>query len=154
MTPPGTAESLSAAQRRILGAWSPTRSLVAGTWERQGSLILRVGEGWWAGWRGGHGLGKRIGMIRRYGIFSPLLLLAFLSIIPHGFSIGSEIVRFANAATAPRNHVANSITIRNASGTVRRDYPFQFGRPFVDGAIANQPQVLINGQPMPTQADV
>src|SRR5271167_1250959 len=52
MTPPGTAESLSAAQRRVLGAWSPTRSLVAGTWERQGSFILRVGEGWWAGWRG------------------------------------------------------------------------------------------------------
>ncbi len=34
------------------------------------------------------------------------------------------------------------------------NYPYQFGRPFVDGAIANQPQVLVNGQPVATQADV
>ena len=34
------------------------------------------------------------------------------------------------------------------------NYPFQFGRPFVDGAIAAAPQVLINGTPLKTQADV
>ena len=33
-------------------------------------------------------------------------------------------------------------------------YPLQFGRPFVDGAIANAPQVLINGVAVATQADV
>jgi hypothetical protein len=39
-------------------------------------------------------------------------------------------------------------------GGAIRNYPYQFGRPFIDGAIANQPQVLVNGQPVATQADV
>ena len=60
----------------------------------------------------------------------------------------------AKAATASHEHVANSITISNASGGAISNYPYQFGRPFVDGAIANQPQVLVNGQPVATQADV
>ena len=34
------------------------------------------------------------------------------------------------------------------SGAAISNYPFQFGRPFLDGAIANEPQVLINGQPV------
>jgi hypothetical protein len=93
-------------------------------------------------------------MIRRYGIFSALLLLAFFSTIPHGFSLGSGLMRSANAATAPPQRVANSITVTNASGGAIRNYPYQFGRPFIDGAIANQPQVLVNGQPVATQADV
>ncbi len=46
------------------------------------------------------------------------------------------------------------MTITNASGAAISNYPFQFGRPFLDGAIANEPQVLINGQPVATQADV
>ena len=50
--------------------------------------------------------------------------------------------------------VTNSITMTNASGSAISNYPYQFGRPFVDGAIANQPQVLVNGQPVATQADV
>jgi hypothetical protein len=50
--------------------------------------------------------------------------------------------------------VANSITVTNVSGAAVSNYPSQFGRPFLDGAIANQPQVLINGQPVATQADV
>ncbi len=58
------------------------------------------------------------------------------------------------AATAPTSGPTNSITITNASGAPISNYPFQFGRPFLDGAIANQPQVLINGQPVATQADV
>ena len=93
-------------------------------------------------------------MIRRYGIFSSLLLLSFLLNIPHGFGLGGGMTRAANAATEPQARVANSITIRNASGAIRKNYPYQFGRPFVDGAIANQPQVLVNGQPVATQADV
>jgi hypothetical protein len=55
-------------------------------------------------------------------------------------------------AAAPA--VTNSITVTSASGGAISNYPFQFGRPFIDGAIANQPQVLINGQPVTTQADV
>jgi hypothetical protein len=95
----------------------------------------------------------RNGMMGRYGILSALFLLAFLSTIPHGFGLGSGMTA-ANAATKPQKRVANSITIRNASGDIRKNYPYQFGRPFVDGAIANQPQVLVNGQPVATQADV
>src|SRR5271155_749064 len=98
--------------------------------------------------------GTRIGMIRRYGVFSALLLLAFFSTTPHGFSVGDGMKRSANAATAPNKRVANSISVTNASGGAISNYPYQFGRPFVDGAIANQPRVLINGQLVVSQADV
>ena len=56
----------------------------------------------------------------------------------------------ALASAAP----VNSITITDKSGTASTNYPFQFGRPFVQGEIANYPQVVINGSPAPTQADV
>ena len=46
------------------------------------------------------------------------------------------------------------MTVANVSGTSASSYPFQFGRPFIDGAIANAPQVLINGSAVTTQADV
>ncbi len=60
----------------------------------------------------------------------------------------------ALAAAALPPGVANSITITNESGAAIHNYPFQFGRPFVDGAIATAPQVLINGSAVATQADV
>ena len=93
-------------------------------------------------------------MMGRYGIFPALSLIAFFSTILHGFSLGNGMTGFAKAATASHEHVANSITISNASGGAISNYPYQFGRPFVDGAIANQPQVLVNGRPVATQADV
>ncbi|HEY1298877.1 MAG TPA: hypothetical protein VGF07_00170, partial [Stellaceae bacterium] len=37
---------------------------------------------------------------------------------------------------------------------MQRNYPLQFGRPFLDGAITGEPQVLINGAPVASQADV
>ncbi|HTV44238.1 MAG TPA: hypothetical protein VMF05_02885 [Stellaceae bacterium] len=46
------------------------------------------------------------------------------------------------------------MTLTNASGVSISKYPLQFGRPFLDGAIADEPQVLINGVPATTQADV
>ncbi len=49
---------------------------------------------------------------------------------------------------------ANSITVTNESGVAVSNYPLQFGRPFLDGAIANEPQVLIGGTAVTTQADV
>ena len=91
-------------------------------------------------------------MIRRYGRLWPLLLLVLLAGIPR-LGFGNAVMLDANAA-APPKRVANSLTIRNESGSVRKDYPFQFGRPFVEGVIANQPQVLVNGTPLATQADV
>jgi hypothetical protein len=60
----------------------------------------------------------------------------------------------SHAATSPAPGVTNSITVSNASGGAISNYPFQFGRPFVDGAIAAAPQVLIDGTPLQTQADV
>ena len=60
----------------------------------------------------------------------------------------------ALAAAALPPGVANSITVSNQSGAAIRNYPFQFGRPFLDGAIATAPQVLINGSAVATQADV
>jgi hypothetical protein len=48
----------------------------------------------------------------------------------------------------------NTITLTDASGAGETNYPFQFGRPFVDGAIPHAPQVLINGVPATSQGDV
>ncbi len=58
------------------------------------------------------------------------------------------------AAASLRANVVNTITITNKSGAAIRLYPLQFGRPFIAGAIPHAPQVLLNGNPVPTQADV
>jgi hypothetical protein len=93
-------------------------------------------------------------MVRRYCISTMVLLLALLGGISQGFSVGKAIIRCANAATAQPKPVANSITITNTSGAAIVNYPFQFGRPFLQRAIPHAPQVLINGRPVTTQADV
>src|SRR5262245_33931082 len=49
---------------------------------------------------------------------------------------------------------ANQILIKVPDGVLQINYPLQFGRPFLKGAIPNYPQVLINGVPTLTQADV
>jgi hypothetical protein len=71
--------------------------------------------------------------------------------VDHAFSPLSWTVSSAAAQTTA---VANSITVTNVSGAPIANYPFQFGRPFLDGAIANAPQVLVNGSAVTTQADV
>ena len=48
----------------------------------------------------------------------------------------------------------NTITITNRTDAVVVNYPLQFGRPFVRGEIRNYPQVLIDGAPVTTQADI
>ncbi len=50
--------------------------------------------------------------------------------------------------------LANTMTVSDASGAGETNYPLQFGRPFIDGVIARAPQVLIDGRPAATQADV
>ena len=55
----------------------------------------------------------------------------------------------ANAATP-----TNTITIADRSGTASHNYPLQFGRPFLEGAITGDPEVMIDGKPVLTQADV
>jgi hypothetical protein len=59
---------------------------------------------------------------------------------------------FASPALAAQP--ANTITLTDVSGTGETNYPFQFGRPFIEGAIPNFPQVLINGAAANSQADV
>lgn len=56
----------------------------------------------------------------------------------------------AGAAAVP----GNTITIIDRSGRASSNYPLQFGRPFLKGAIPGDPQVLIGGRPVLTQADV
>lgn len=50
--------------------------------------------------------------------------------------------------------VQNTVTITDKSGNGVTNYPLQFGRPFVQGEITNTPQVLLNGSPIATQADI
>jgi hypothetical protein len=58
------------------------------------------------------------------------------------------IVLVAEAATA------DTMALRNVSGTPQANYPLRFARPFLQGEIANYPVVIYNGDSLPTQADV
>jgi hypothetical protein len=55
------------------------------------------------------------------------------------------------AATPP---AGNTMIVADRSGNGVTNYPLQFARPFKLGEIANYPQVLIDGVPVLTQADV
>jgi hypothetical protein len=48
----------------------------------------------------------------------------------------------------------NTATIREIAGVTTEQYPLQFGRPFRQGEIPGSPQVVADGVPLPTQADV
>jgi len=59
------------------------------------------------------------------------------------------------AAASPASaQPPDTIRISRAGDTTVTDYPYQFGRPFVQGEIRHFPQVLVNGTPIVTQADV
>src|SRR5271169_3357726 len=91
----------------------------------------------------------------RSSLFLTLSIFVFLSgaaHVPPAALLDPGSWSVASAVGQPA--VVNSITITNQSGVPISNYPFQFGRPFIDGAIANEPQVLINGSPVTTQADV
>jgi hypothetical protein len=55
---------------------------------------------------------------------------------------------------AERPGAANAITLRDASGDGVRDYPVRIGRPFLHGEIPGAPQAVVDGTPLPTQADI
>jgi hypothetical protein len=59
----------------------------------------------------------------------------------------------AGRPTPPQFAVQNIMRVSGVSGT-QENYPLQFGRPFRPGEIAGFPQVVINGAPVLTQADV
>ncbi|MFN7930345.1 MAG: BACON domain-containing protein [Blastocatellia bacterium] len=48
----------------------------------------------------------------------------------------------------------NFITIKEKAGVTTSQYPIQIGRPFVPGEVPNFPQAVVDGTPVPTQADV
>ena len=50
--------------------------------------------------------------------------------------------------------ITNSIKITEMASVSSSNYPVQIGRPFLQGEIANYPQVLVNGTAVTTQADV
>lgn len=64
------------------------------------------------------------------------------------FGIYTANVQPASAAPA------NTMTVTNKSSGAQTNYPLQFARPFMQGEIANYPQVLVNGVAVTTQADV
>lgn len=61
--------------------------------------------------------------------------------------------RFAPLATSELDD-SNFVTVTNPQSAALQNYPLQFARPFVAGEIAQFPQLMLNGQPLPTQADV
>ncbi len=91
----------------------------------------------------------------RYAAF---LLAAFFALLS-GASNGPIAATLASpgqrvGAAAAQAAPVNAITIANRSGVAQTSYPLQFGRPFLPGAIPDQPQALLNGVAQPTQADV
>jgi hypothetical protein len=48
----------------------------------------------------------------------------------------------------------NTMSLKNVSGSTVTDYPLRFARTFAEGEIANYPQIVIDGTPITTQADV
>src|SRR5271169_4639305 len=90
----------------------------------------------------------------RSSLFLTLSLFVFLSGAAHVPPAALLDPGSWSVASAVGQPVVNRITITNQSGAAISNYPFQFARPFIDGAIANEPQVLINGSPVTTQADV
>jgi len=63
-------------------------------------------------------------------------------------------VGFCLSLSSSVSGVTNSLTITEKAGITTTNYPIQLGRPFVQGEIANYPQVLVNGSAVMTQADV
>lgn len=64
-------------------------------------------------------------------------------------SVGGAIA--AHGATP---NPANTATVTETDGVTTTNYPVQIARPFVKGEIPNFPTVFIDGQAVPTQADV
>jgi len=62
----------------------------------------------------------------------------------------------SNCEDMPTNpsNPSNTIRITEVEGTTINNHPMQIGRPFIKGEIANYPQVLVNGSPLLTQANI
>jgi hypothetical protein len=58
------------------------------------------------------------------------------------------------AAVPTAEGITNTVTVTDKSGSAQANYPLQFARPFLQGEIRHYPQILVNGTPLTTQADV
>ena len=67
--------------------------------------------------------------------------------IPLGLYHGS-------GGATPPPPAGNTMVVSDASGAGETNYPMQFGRPFLEGAIPHAPAILVNGVPVTSQADV
>src|SRR5579864_3768097 len=74
-----------------------------------------------------------------------IALTAILALAPASFATESPL---------SQTRLSDTITVKNSSGASQRNYPLQFGRPFMPGEIAQYPQVLVDSVPVLTQADV
>jgi hypothetical protein len=72
------------------------------------------------------------------------------------YVLGLSLILSGLIFLAPTRVLAasNTITIASRIGNNVENYPFQFGRPFIRGEIHDYPQILIDGAPVTTQADV
>ena len=75
--------------------------------------------------------------------------------VPNGSACPSAALNLTiSAASGGGGAPTNSITLTNPTATTVTNYPYQFGRPFTDGAIQHSPMVLVNGTAVPSQSDV
>lgn len=58
------------------------------------------------------------------------------------------------SAAVPARAASNIVTITEKAGVSTTNYPIQIGRPFVQGEMFGCPQVILNGAPVATQADI
>lgn len=83
-----------------------------------------------------------------------LLALGAALSLAAGPAFASASLDVSVSVTGGSGGITNSIVMTDKSGTAETNYPFQFGRPFLDGAIPHAPAVLINGVAAVSQADV
>jgi len=76
-----------------------------------------------------------------------------LAAVPRGDSRLTQ-TGLPNPVSDAQTPAENSLTISESAVVTTSNYPVQIGRPFVQAEIKNFPQVLIDGQAVPTQSDV
>lgn len=66
----------------------------------------------------------------------------------------AAVLALSPVPALPESGVRNTLQVRSSEGRALVDQPLQFGRPFRSAEIARCPQLLVDGWPIPSQADV
>ena len=109
----------------------------------------------------------------KFAVAEGLLYLTAVIAEPRNFSVtvvaesGTESLYSPQVLTAigpgnvvepepepPPSNADNTVRVSSASGAAVLNYPLQFARAFIAGEIAHAPQVLVDGVPAQSQADV